>query len=304
MGRDEVLPHDERYAGLIYLLQIMAELTKVAAHEFMDLTYQLWEKSWEDGAQVWDVENKTAYDPNKIHRIEYQGKYHKMSGRHQIHPSPQRTPVLFQAGASKSGIEFAGKHAEALYCGSLTPPSTAAYVKSVRAEAVKNGRDPKSVKFFAGVSPIIGRTLEEAQAKFDSYKKSIDIFGGLAKFSGYTNIDMSKYPLDEPFEFTGGKGDSIIQGVVNNFKAVSEESQSKPWTPRMLGEKMAVSFGAQKSRYTTDAPQFGGLYPMPVGTASMVADVFEKWIEETDIDGFNMACKLTFTSSFQIYLLT
>jgi hypothetical protein len=31
---------------------------------------------------------------------------------------------------------------------------------------------------------------------------------------------------------------------------------------------------------------------MPVGTASMVADVFEQWIKEADIDGFNMACEL------------
>lgn len=59
-----------------------------------------------------------------------------MSARHQTHPSPQPTPVIFQAGASKDGIEFAGKHAEALYCGSLLLASTATYVKSVPAEAV------------------------------------------------------------------------------------------------------------------------------------------------------------------------
>ena len=162
-----------------------------------------------------------------------------MSGRHQTHPSPQRTPVIFQAGASKSGIEFAGKHAEALYCGSLLPPSTAKYVKSVRAEAAKNGRDPKSIKFFAGISPIIGRTLEEAHAKYDACRAKIDIIGGLAKFSGYTNIDMSIYPLDEPFEFKGGAADNTIQGIVNNFK--EGDFENKPWTPRRLGEKMAVS---------------------------------------------------------------
>ncbi|RDW60220.1 luciferase-like protein [Coleophoma crateriformis] len=256
MGKESVMSHDERYA---------------AAHEYMDLVYQMWESSWEDGAQVWDAENGTAYEPSKIHKIEFSGKYHKMSGRHQTHPSPQRTPVIFQAGASKSGIEFAGKHAEALYCGSLLPPSTAAYVKAVRAEAVKNGRDPQSIKFFAGISPIIGRTVEEAQAKYEACRKNIDFIGGLAKFSGHANIDMSQYPLDEPFEFKGGPQDNTIQGIVNNFKAGYLDDI--PWTPRRLGEKIA----------------FGGLYPMPVGTASMVADVFEKWVEEADIDGFNMA---------------
>lgn len=40
------------------------------------------------------------------------GKYFKMKGRYQTHPSPQRTPVLFQAGTSKSGRAFASKHAE------------------------------------------------------------------------------------------------------------------------------------------------------------------------------------------------
>jgi alkanesulfonate monooxygenase SsuD/methylene tetrahydromethanopterin reductase-like flavin-dependent oxidoreductase (luciferase family) len=158
-------------------------------------------------------------------------------GRHQTHPSPQRTPVIFQAGASKSGIEFAGKHAEALYCGSLLPPSTASYVKAVRAEAEKNGRDPQSIKFFAGISPIVGRTLEKAQAKYEACRANIDIIGGLAKFSGFTNLDMSVYPLDEPFEFNGGPQDNTIQGIVNNFKAGYLDN--KPWTPRRLGEEMA-----------------------------------------------------------------
>lgn len=211
---------------------------------------RMWEGSWEDGAQVWDVEKGIAYEPAKIHKIEYDGKYHKMTGRHQTHPSPQRTPVIFQAGASKAGVAFAGKHAEALYCGSLLPPSTARYVQSVRAEAVKYGRDPKSIKFFAGISPIIGRTLEEAEAKYVEYKKNIDIIGGLAKFSGYTNIDMSKFPLDEPFEFKGEASDNVIQGIVNNFK--DGYLDDRPWTPRRLGEEMAVSNYHSASIFTTD----------------------------------------------------
>lgn len=75
---------------------------------------RLWEKSWDDGAAKWQASPEIAYDAEKIHRIEYLGKYHKFSGYGQVHPSPQRTPVLFQAGASKSGIDFAGNHAEGI----------------------------------------------------------------------------------------------------------------------------------------------------------------------------------------------
>ena len=170
-------------------------------------------------------------------------------GRHPTHPSPQRTPVLFQAGASKSGIEFAGKHAEALYCGSLLPPITAKYVKTVRAEAAKNGRDPSTIKFFAGISPIVGRTLEEAQAKYESVRENIDVIGGLAKFSSHAAIDMSVYPLDEPFEFKGDPSSNAIQGIVNNFK--EGDFDGKPWTPRRLGEKIAFGGLVSKLAYVS-----------------------------------------------------
>jgi len=58
----------------------------------------------------------------------------------QVHPSPQRTPILFQAGSSPSGKAFAAKHAEAVFCGGGVPSDTAPFVKSVREAAAANGR--------------------------------------------------------------------------------------------------------------------------------------------------------------------
>jgi hypothetical protein len=74
-----------------------------------------WEESWEDGAQRWQAEPEMAYDPSKVHRVEFNGKYQKFSGYGQLHPSPQRIPVLFQAGPSPAGIRFSAKNAEALF---------------------------------------------------------------------------------------------------------------------------------------------------------------------------------------------
>jgi FMN-dependent oxidoreductase (nitrilotriacetate monooxygenase family) len=202
MGKEKVLPPEERYKS---------------AHEYMDLVYQLWEDSWDDGAQKWQVEPEMAYDPDKIHRIEFKGKYHQMSGYGQVHPSPQRTPVIFQAGASKSGIAFAGKHAEGIYTDVSTIEDMVAYTKAVRAVAAANGRDPSTIKFFVAIMPFIGKTVEEAQAKYDKAKSLVSVQGGLAKFSSYTNIDMSKYPLDEPFNFEG-KLSNIFKRIEANTR--------------------------------------------------------------------------------------
>lgn len=110
------------------------------------------------------------------------------------------------------------------------------------------------------MSPFIGRTMEEAQAKFDLAAKHADIIGGLAQFSGYTNIDMSTYPLDEELQLDTSKpGENVIHGFLGNF-IDSQETEKEPWTPRRLGMKMAL----------------GGLHPSPVGTPEMIADIIEQ----------------------------
>jgi alkanesulfonate monooxygenase SsuD/methylene tetrahydromethanopterin reductase-like flavin-dependent oxidoreductase (luciferase family) len=277
MGRDEVMAHDERYD---------------AAEEYMDIVYQyvrpilfslkhlwlislrLWEKSWEDGAQVFQEDPEMAYDPSKVHKVNYDGKYHKMHAFHQTHPSPQRTPVLFQAGSSKAGVAFGGKHAEAIFCANPTIESTKKYTSSVRAKAAEEGRDPSDIKFFLGIMPIIGRTVEEAEAKLAAAKARISINGGLARFCGFTNVDLSGFDVDEEFNFEGKHYDNSIQGVIDNIKLISTETK---FTPRVVAEMFAL----------------GGSGPRPVGTPETVADFFEKWWREGDLDGFNVNCQFS-----------
>ncbi|KAF2001829.1 Nitrilotriacetate monooxygenase component A/pristinamycin IIA synthase subunit A [Amniculicola lignicola CBS 123094] len=255
-GIEDAVPHDERYA---------------AAEEYMEILYKLWEQSWEDGAQVWQAEPEMAYDPSKIHKIDFQGKYHKFKGYHQTHPSPQRSPAIFQAGQSKSGIAFAGKHAEGIYCGTPTISKLNAYADTVRQSARDAGRDPSTVKLFCSLCPIVGKTEEEANAKYEKYKKNASVQGGLASFCALTGVDLGKYALDDPFNFDDEElSKAGIQGIFNNFKTIQGD---KAWTPRMVGERVGM----------------GGFGPMPVGTPEQVADVMEKWFIEGDIDGFNIS---------------
>ncbi|RDW76114.1 DszA family xenobiotic compound monooxygenase-2 [Coleophoma crateriformis] len=236
LGQDDVIPHDERY---------------VIADEYMDLVYKLWESSWaSDSASA--------------------GKYLKCSARNQVHPSPQRTPVLFQAGTSKTGSAFAAKHAEAVFLNTATVEQAAKVIKDMRVAAAAGGRDPTSLKFFPCIVPIIGRTSEEAQEKLAAAKKNADYIAGLGQFSGYTGIDMSQFPLDEPFAIDE-KGTTAIQSVFRALEA--SNTTGAPWTPRTLGQQMAL----------------GGLHPCPVGSAEEVADVFQEWVNIADCDGFNIA---------------
>lgn len=144
----------------------------------------------------------------------------------------------------------------------------------LRAAAASHGRNPNHVKVFPQMTPILGRTLEEAQAKYEKYKAMADWRGGIAKLSQYLNVDLSSYPVDEPFDVNSvGKSDNAIHAIINTLKRYADQVV----TPRILGEKMA----------------FCGFGPMPVGTSEMVADVMEDWANNADIDGFNIACKIS-----------
>lgn len=136
------------------------------------------------------------------------------------------------------GRAFGSKHAECIYVGGLVPSQTASSIAQIRAEAAAQGRDPQSLKFFVGISPILGATLEEAQAKYERAKENADPVGGLAQFSGYTGIDLSRFPLDEVFELTDKPGDAATHTFLENFNKASGSDDL--WTPRRLGEVMAL----------------------------------------------------------------
>lgn len=212
-----------------------------------------------------------AYDPDKVHRIKYNGEFRKTSAYCQVHPGPQRTPFIFQAGQSRAGKAFAAKHAEAIFMSGSSAEEIAPVVKEIRAAAVAAGRDPYDVKMIPSITPILGRTLEEAEAKLKRAEEYADWEGGLATLSGWTGCDLSKYPLDEPFNFDGIYFDNTVHSMVE----ATQNKMNKKLTPRELGKMWA----------------FGGFGEKCVGTPEMVADMIQKWIDVGDIDGFNLACK-------------
>ena len=261
LGMTEQLEHDERYR---------------VCEEYIEVAYKLWNSSWREDAVVLDSASRTFTDPARIREINHEGKYFTVPGPHICAPSPQRTPVILQAGTSKSGMSFAARHAEAVFIGGHSPAASADSVKQIRALAKEYGRDPQSIKFLAKIAPIIGRTEEEAQAKYREYMSYGSYDGALALFGGWTGCDMSKYGDDEELRLVESNAiRSYVEGLMKHGPKVGK------WTKRTLAEHIMV----------------GGLGATPVGTVVQVADVFEQWMTEADVDGFNIVSTSLRTNS-------
>ncbi|MFC7442096.1 LLM class flavin-dependent oxidoreductase [Laceyella putida] len=256
LGLDEQLRHSERYE---------------IAEEYMEVCYKLWEGSWEDDAVVKDREGKIFTDPNKVHEINHNGKYFRVPGIHLCEPSPQRTPVLYQAGASAKGREFAAKHAECIFTSFPSVETAAQYVKKIRDLVKKQGRDPKSILIFNLFTPIVGATEEEAWEKYQNLSRHISYEGALALLGGWTGIDFSQYDPDQVIEYVET---NAVQSAVEKF---TKANPNKQWTVRELAKFVGI----------------GGAGPVEVGTPQQIADALEYWIEVTGIDGFNIAYATT-----------
>lgn len=173
------------------------------ADEYLDVVYKLWEGSWRDDAVIADRESGVYAVAGRVRDIQHKGTYFNVPGPHICEPSPQRTPLLFQAGTSAAGRKFGAKHAEAIFVGAQTPEKVRVSVDAIRKLAKDEfGRDPYHVKIIAGVSLIVAETDEAAKAKQQELLKYGDREGALALFGGWTGVDLSKYTDDEDFRFS------------------------------------------------------------------------------------------------------
>src|SRR5690606_11967525 len=173
-GMAQQLPHDQRYDR---------------ADEYLDLVVRLWEESWEDGAVVRDAGSDTFADPAAVHRIDHDGRWFHLSAPHQCEPSPQRTPVLYQAGASPRGVAFAARHAEVVFVTLSGFKEGRARVTQLREQAERHGRDPGRLRVLQGMCLIVAEDAAQARARAADYLRLSSRGGLLTKWCGWSGVD-------------------------------------------------------------------------------------------------------------------
>jgi FMN-dependent oxidoreductase (nitrilotriacetate monooxygenase family) len=246
LGYAEQMRHDDRYD---------------LADEFLDIVYALWEGSWADDAMMAEAGQGVFTDPAKVRRIEHSGKQFRLSAAHLCAPSPQRTPVLYQAGASERGRIFAARHAECVFVNGTTPAAVAALVADLRARAA-----PRRVLVFAGATVVVGRTAQEARDLLADYAAHASAEGALAHASASLGIDLARYGMDEPVPT--GAGNAIQSNIASMVQMAGPA-----WTKRKL----------------LDQAVLGSRQPPIVGDPTQVADALQAWMTDADVDGFNLS---------------
>ncbi len=244
MGLDRQMAHDDRYD---------------MADEFMGVVYRLWEESWAADAVKRDRALGVYADPARVSRIRHDGAQYRLDAPHLVEPSPQRTPVLYQAGASDRGRAFAALHAECVFINGGPKAHVAGLVADLRKRAA-----PRPIQAFMGATVILGRTAAEARDKLEEYRRHASVEAALVHASASLGIDLAKYDMDDELP-------SASEAIRSNVEALRAAAPRA--TKRALIDRMVL----------------GSRQPPILGSVEEVADALIGWADDADIDGFNLS---------------
>jgi FMN-dependent oxidoreductase (nitrilotriacetate monooxygenase family) len=256
MGKD-LVPHDVRYD---------------MADDYVDLSLTLWEGSWDDDALVLDKEAGVYARPGGVRIVHHEGPYFRTDGILNLPPSPQRTPLLVQAGASGRGREFAGRNAEAVFVGGGEPATVAANVRGIRESAVAAGRPADSIRILVGALFITGATSEDARATHEEMLAMSTPEGAAAIYAGNTGIDLLALDPDKPIAQT-----STEMGQSNLERYLGRDGRPAPLVRDILENFRRTGIN-------------GSVF---VGSAEEVVDQVEEFVAATGVDGFLIQPHLT-----------
>lgn len=251
-GREKHFEHEERYER---------------AREFAEIVRGLWD-SWDDDAFVRDRDVGLYFEPDRLHTLDHTGKHFSVRGPLNVPRPPQGYPVIVQAGASDAGIQLAAEYAEACFCSPNSLDVAQKYYQRLKGTMETFGRSPDHAKVLPGLSPVVGKTMSEAEEKYEELQElthPIVARGILETVLGY--VDLSGHDFDGPMPELGETNAS--QSTVDELTTIAREENL---TIRQLALRVAGARGKLVIK----------------GTASHIADFMEDWFSNHGCDGFNI----------------
>lgn len=252
-GLEAIPEHDERYRR---------------AAEFVEVCKRLWD-SWDEDARVVEKESGIYADAAKVRTIDHAGDYYSVEGPLCLPRSPQRYPLLAQAGSSDAGKDFAAQHAEAMFAITPTIEAGRAVVADMRERVQRYGRSENDIKILPGLAAVLGPTETEARRRAQELADFVVPERGIGILGAYLKMDLSGYSLDGPVPPLPAL--ETFSGGIARMKLLHEYVGKERPTIRQLAGWFANGMRG---------------HGMFVGTAEQLADRMQEWLVTDAADGF------------------
>lgn len=235
------------------------------AKEHVSVVKGLWD-SWEDDAFARNKKTGEFFTPGKLHALNHKGEFFSVKGPLNIARSKQGHPLIFQAGTSEDGRNFAAEYSDAIFVHAESLEEAQAYYRDLKKRAVGFGRNVQDLSILPGIRPIVGRDEAEVESRYQQAVELVSIEDAIVALGRpFNDHDFSQYPLDAPFPELGDLGSNSQKGGSDRIKQLAKDEG-------LTLREVALFFSRPRREF--------------VGTAEQVADTLQTWFEHEAADGF------------------
>ncbi len=243
------------------------------AEEFLAVATKLW-NSWEPGYEQIRSDGTLVISPDHVKDIGHAGEHYQVKQALDFPPSPQKHPLIVQAGASDRGLEFAGKNAELVFFAAVDKTAATSYYRRLKDLAEGNGRKRSDVRLILGIRIYLGNTRAEAEQAYADLVSELDMQSARTEVLWeLPDLDLKDLGLDDPLTLAHFPSEDQI-------KAYGRRSS------RPLIYRGWVEHGLVKTvrEFLTKFHNGKGHYEL-IGSVSEVADSLQEWFEAEALDG-------------------
>ncbi|MEU8618767.1 NtaA/DmoA family FMN-dependent monooxygenase [Streptomyces sp. NPDC048623] len=268
--RGGFLPEDQRYSR---------------AEEFLSTATELFD-SWQGDELVTDQESGIFLTDAQAGAFVHQGQHFDIAGRFNVPRSPQGRPVIFQAGDSDEGREFAAAQADAIFSRHSTLEAGRAFYTDVKGRLARHGRTHDQLLILPAATFVLGDTDAEAQELAREVRRQ-QVSGqtAIAYLEHVWNRDLSAYDPDGPLpDIDPAPGENTVargRASVREFR--DSLAVARQWRERAAADKLSIR---ELVIETTGRQSF-------VGSPATVADTIDHFVQTDAADGFILVPHLT-----------
>lgn len=253
------------------------------AAEVVRVARRLWD-SWDADAVAPDPVGGEFLRPGGVRPFVHTGPQFDVRGTFGTPHGPQGHPVLFQAGDSAEGRDFAARDADVVFTAHSTVEAGQAFYADVKGRLAAHGRRPEDLKILPAVTVVLGDTEDEARDRARHIREQ-QVSGptAIAFLEQVWGRDLTAHDPDGPLPAEDPDPDnvSITRGRVRHHRdpvALArqwrEQAEANGWSIREL----VIQVGDR-----------GGF----VGTPESVAARIDDAVQADACDGYILVPHLT-----------
>ncbi|MEU7750364.1 LLM class flavin-dependent oxidoreductase [Micromonospora sp. NPDC049101] len=152
-GRRDIPPLDPARLDEPEVVRLVGDLIAEAG-DAVEVVRRLWD-SWQDDAVIRDVPTGRFVDRERLHYVDFTGRWFSVKGPSIVPRSPQGQPVVAALAHSSVPYAFAARHADVVFVTPTDPGHAAAIVAEVRAAEETVGRTDAPLRILADVVVLL-----------------------------------------------------------------------------------------------------------------------------------------------------